>query len=60
MDAGDVFIAILVVIGIIFAIVMSVIFVPLSIEKNKAEIELYHAASRGEATGVIIQFGNKK
>ena len=60
MDAGDVFIAILIVIGIIFAIVMSVIFVPLSIEKNKAEIELYHAASRGEATGVIIQVGNEK
>ena len=60
MDAGDVFIAILVIMGIIFAIVMLVIFVPLSIEKNKAEIELYHAASRGEATGVIIQVGNKK
>ena len=59
MDSGDVFIAILVIIGIIFAIVISVIFVPLSIEKNKAEIELYHAASRGEATGVIIQVGNK-
>jgi len=60
MDAGDVFIGIIVITIIIFAIVMSAIFVPISIEKNKAEIELYHAASRGEASGVIIQIGKKE
>ena len=46
--------------GAIALTILAVIFIPLSIQKEKATINLYNAAAKGEASGVIINFGKEK
>lgn len=60
MEAEDKILLFLVVFGAVAFTILCVIFIPLSIQKEKATINLYNAAAKGEASGVIINIGKEK
>lgn len=60
MDSEDKFFIFLAVFVVVAITILCAIFIPLSIQKEKATINLYNAAAKGEASGVIIKLGDSK
>ena len=59
MDAEDKLFWFLAIFVAVALTILGVIFIPLSIQKEKATINLYNAAAKGEASGVIINIGKE-
>ncbi|MBQ7731571.1 MAG: hypothetical protein IJT68_07030 [Lentisphaeria bacterium] len=59
MDSEDKLFWFIAIFFVIALTTIAVIFIPLSIQKEKAFINLYNAAAKGEASGVIIQIGSQ-
>ena len=59
MDKEDVFYMAIAIFVAVFLIVLGIIFVPLSVAKDKALTNLYNAAAEGKASGVIINISKE-
>ena len=59
MDGENVFFVSLTIFIAAFLIVLAIIFVPLSVAKDKALTNLYNAAAEGKASGVIINISKE-
>ena len=59
MDKEDIFFMAFAIFVAVFLIVLGIIFVPLSVAKDKALTNLYNAAAEGKASGVIINISKE-
>ena len=59
MDGENVFFVSLTIFIAVFLIVLAIIFIPLSVAKDKALTNLYNAAAEGKASGVIINISKE-